>query len=164
MESPVGAEWLLWLRNSVLAGVVRGWFWAYPLAKALHILGISLLVGSVAMFDLRLLGVSRHVRVADMARHLLPWSYASFGIVLLSGFLLFVTDAPAIALNPAFWLKLGLIVCAGINAIVFHWKFYPSIRRWNLGVKSPWMVRAIAALSLILWMAVIICGCFIAYV
>jgi hypothetical protein len=72
MEPPVGAEWLLWLKNSVLAEAVRRLFWAYPLVKALHILGISLLVGSVAMFDLRLLGASRHVRVADIARHLLP--------------------------------------------------------------------------------------------
>jgi hypothetical protein len=164
MESPVGAEWLLWLRNSVLAEAVRGWFWAYPFVKALHILGISLLVGSVAMFDLRLLETSHHVRVADMARHLLPWSYASFGIALLSGFLLFATDAPAIALNPAFQLKLGLIVCAAMNAIVFHWRFYPSVRRWNQGVKTPWMVRAIAILSLLLWISVILCGCFIAYV
>jgi hypothetical protein len=164
MEPPVVAEWLLWLKNSVLAEAVGGYFWAYPLVKAFHILGISLLVGSVAMFDLRLLGISCHVRVADMAQHLLPWSYASFGIALLSGFLLFATDAPAIALNPAFRLKLGLIVCAGMNAIIFHWKFYPLVRRWNQGVKAPWMVRVIATLSLILWIAVIICGCFIAYV
>lgn len=158
-----GTEWL-WLENSVLAEAIRQWVWAYPLIETLHILGITLLVGSVAMFDLRLLGISRHVLVTDMAGHLLPWSYASFGAVIFSGFLLFATDAAAIALNPAFRLKLVLILGAGINAIAFHWKFYPSVQQWNRGVKPPLMVKGIAIISLILWIAVIACGGLIAYV
>lgn len=164
MSSQLGTEWLLWLENSVLAEAIRQWVWAYPLIEALHILGISLLVGSVAMLDLRLLGISRHVRVTDMAGHILPWSYASFGAVIFSGFLLFATDALVIAQNPAFRLKLVLILGAGINAIAFHRKFYPSVQRWNRGVKAPLMVRAIAITSLILWIAVITCGSLIAYV
>ena len=164
MSSQVGTEWLLWLENSVLASSIRQWVWAYPLIEALHILGITFLVGSVAMLDLRLLGISRHVMVTDMAGHILPWSYASFGAVIFSGFLLFATDALVITLNPAFRLKLVLILGAGINATVFHWKFYPSVQQWNRGVKTPLMVRAIAIISLILWIAVIICGSLIAYV
>jgi hypothetical protein len=158
-----GTDWL-WLENSALAEAIRQWVWAYPLIETLHILSITILVGSVAMFDLRLLGMSRHVLVTDMAGHLLPWSYISFGAVIFSGFLLFATDAPAIALNWAFRLKLVLIFSAGINAIAFHWKFYPSVQQWNRGVKPPLMVRAIAIISLILWIAVITCGCLIAYV
>lgn len=164
MSSQLGIEWLLWLKNSVLASAIRQWVWAYPLIEALHILGITLLVGSVAMLDLRLLGISRHVMVTDMAGHILPWSYASFRAVIFSGFLLFATDALAIALNLAFRLKLILILGAGINAIAFHWKFYPSVQRWNRGVEAPLMVRAIAIISLILWIAVITCGSLIAYV
>lgn len=164
MASSNGAEWLQWLNDSAVAEAIRQQFWAYPVIEAVHILGITLLVGAVAMFDLRLLGVSRHLQVTAMARHLLPWAYAGFGIVVGSGGLLFATDAPAIALNGAFQLKLVCIVGAGINALVFHWRFYPTVRRWNRGVKSPWKVQAIAVLSLVLWIAVIICGCLIAYV
>ncbi|KAM3112971.1 DUF6644 family protein [Phormidesmis sp. 146-33] len=164
IESPVATEWLIWLKDSALAVAIRQWVWAYPLIEALHIFSITLLVGSVAMFDLRLLGVSRHVLVTDLAQHLLPWAYASFGVILLSGFLLFAIDAPAIALNFAFRLKLMLILSAGMNAIVFHWRFYPSIQQWNQGVKPPQTVRTIAILSLILWIAIITCGCLIAYV
>jgi hypothetical protein len=152
------------LKSSGLAEAVRQWFWAYPLVEVVHIMSIIFLVGPVAMFDLRLLGFSRYIMVTDLAWHLLPWSYASFGVVLLSGFLLFATDAPAIALNLAFRLKLALIFSAGINAIVFHWKFYPSVQQWNREVKSPWRVQAIAILSLILWIATIVCGCLIAYI
>lgn len=158
-----GTDWL-WLENSVLAEALRQWVWTYPLIETLHILGITILVGSVAMFDLRLLGISWNVMVTDMAGHLLPWSYGSFGVVIFSGFLLFATDASAIALNWAFRLKLLLILCAGINAIAFHWKFYPSVQQWNRGTKAPLMVRAIALISIILWIAVITCGCLIAYV
>ncbi len=163
MASQLGTEWLFWLENSILAEAIRQWVWAYPLIETLHILSITLLVGSVAMFDLRLLGVSRHVMITDMAGHLLPWAYASFGVVILSGFLLFATDAAAIALNPAFRLKLVLILGAGLNAITFHW-IYPSVHQWNRGVKPPKRVRAIAIISIILWIAVITCGSLIAYV
>ncbi|MBF2026067.1 MAG: hypothetical protein IGS48_04770 [Oscillatoriales cyanobacterium C42_A2020_001] len=164
MKPLVSTEWLLGLKNSALAEMLRQWLWAYPLVEAVHILGIALFVGSVALFDLRLLGVSRHVLVTDLAQHLLPWAYGSFGIVLLSGCLLFATDAPTIALNPAFRLKILLILVAGMNAIAFHWKFYPTVQQWNRGVKSPRNVQAIALLSWLLWIGVIICGCLIAYV
>lgn len=164
MTFQLGTQWWLWLENSVLAEAIRQWVWAYPFIEILHILSITLLVGSVVMFDLRLLGVSRHVTIAAMAEQLLPWAYASFGIVMLSGFLLFATDATAIALNPAFRLKLVLILGASINAITFHWKCYPLVRQWNLGIKPPKMVRAIAIISIILWIAVITCGSLIAYV
>ncbi|NJK36429.1 MAG: hypothetical protein HC835_03715 [Oscillatoriales cyanobacterium RM2_1_1] len=164
MASSIGPEWLLWLKHGPLTEIVRQWVWTYPLVEAVHLLGITLLVGSVAMFDLRLLGISRHLRVTDLAGHLLPWSYAGFGIVVLSGGLLFATDAPAIALNPAFRLKLVLIAATGVNAIVFHWFCYPSVQQWDRWVKPHPMVRGIAIVSLILWTAVIICGCLIAYV
>ena len=83
---------------------------------------------------------------------------------MLSGFVLFATDAPAFAINPAFRLKLILILGAGINAGVFHWKCYPLVQRWNLNIKPPKLVRAIAIISLMLWTAVIVCGSLIAYV
>lgn len=69
---PVGPAWLMWLEHSALAVAMRNWIWLYPIVEIVHILGIVLLAGSTFMFDLRLLGLSRHVRVTDMARHLLP--------------------------------------------------------------------------------------------
>jgi hypothetical protein len=157
-------EWLVWVTNSAVAETMRQQSWLYPSVETLHILGIAILFGSVAMFDLRLLGASSHIRVTDMAEHILGWSYASFGVVLLSGCLLFVTDAPAIALNLAFQWKLVFILGAGVNAALFHRKFYPSVQRWNCRVKPPKNVQAIAVVSLLLWTATIMCGCWIAYV
>ncbi|MFY7804777.1 MAG: hypothetical protein ACOVQ7_15260 [Limnoraphis robusta] len=164
MELAIETGWLVQLKNSALVEIVNQWVWTYPMIEAVHILGITLLVGSVALFDLRLLGVSRHLLVTDLAQYLLPVSYTGFGVVVLSGFLLFATDAPAIALNPIFRLKLILILGTGINAMIFQGKCYPSVLQWNRNIKPPGRVQLIAMVSLLLLVAVIICGNLIAYV
>lgn len=156
------ADWL-WLEQSGLSSVIRQWVWLYPAIESLHLLGLALLVGSIAMFDLRLLGFSRQLWVTDLAQHLLPWAYLGFAIAALTGFLLFAVNASELAVNPAFRLKLLLIAVAGVNAALFHFK-YRSVRLWNRVVVVPLSVRAIAAVSLLLWIAVIICGRLIAYV
>lgn len=159
----MNAEWL-WLENSVISTTIREWIWLYPIIETIHILALAILFGSVAMFDLRLLGFSRQLLVTDMAQHLLPWTYMSFGVVVLSGFLMFTVDASEIAANPAFRLKLLLIAGAGINAAFFHAGAYRSVKLWNRGVQAPRVVRLTAILSLLLWVGVIICGRFIAYI
>jgi hypothetical protein len=163
MEQLADTGWLIWLENSPLSTAIRQWVWLYPIVETVHILGLAMLFGSVAMFDLRLLGFSRHLLVTDMAQHLLPWTFMSFGFVVFSGFLMFAVDATEIAANPAFRLKLLLILSTGINAAVFHGGPYKSVKMWNRGVEVPVAVKAIAILSLILWTAVIVCGRFIAY-
>ncbi len=157
-------DWLFWLENSGFFSLFQHWIWLYPLVETSHIIGLATLFGSVAMFDLRLLGYSRQVLVTDMAQHLLPWAHISFGVVVFSGFLLFAVDAREIAANSAFRLKLVLIAAAGINAVVFHIGPFQSVKRWNRGVKPPVAVKAIALLSLVLWTAIIICGRLIAYI
>lgn len=143
---------------------MRQWIWFYPMIETLHILGLAILFGTVVMFDLRLLGFSRQLSVIDMAHYLLPWAYISFGIVLLSGSLMFAMDATQIAANPAFHLKLMLILGAGLNAAIFHTVPFKTVKLWNRGVASPTAVKFIAVTSLLLWTAVIICGRLIAYV
>lgn len=163
MDQIVNTEWL-WLENSIISTTIREWIWLYPIIETIHILALALLFGSVAMFDLRLLGFSRQLLVTDMAQHLLPWTYVSFGAVVLSGCLLFAVDASEIAANPAFRLKLLLIAGTGINAAFFHAGAYRSVKLWNRGVQAPGVVRLTAVLSLILWVGVIVCGRLIAYV
>ena len=163
MDNLADADWLFWLENSALSLLMRQYIWLYPTVETVHIVGLAILFGSVAMFDLRLLGFSRQLLVTDMAQHLLPWTYISFGVVVFSGFLMFAVDATEIAANPAFRLKLMLIALTGINAVVFHGGPFRSVKMWNRGVKAPLMIRTIALLSLGLWTGVIICGRLIAY-
>lgn len=158
----VTGDWS-WLENSPLAAAIRQWLWLYPAIEVLHILGLAIAVGSVAMFDLRLLGVSRQVFVTDMAQHLLPWACLGFTITILSGLLLFSVDAGEIAENSVFRLKLLLIAAVGVNAVWFHGRVFRSVRLWNRGTHSPIAARTIAVISLILWTGIIVCGRLIAY-
>lgn len=137
--------------------------WLYPAVEITHILGFVILVGAVAMFDLRLLGFSRGIPVTAMAGHLLPWAHLSFVVVAVSGAMLFASNARAIGMSPVFYLKLALIAAAGFNAAAFHGWSVKSSLAWDRDTMPPPVVQAVAVWSLVLWVAVIVCGRLIAY-
>jgi hypothetical protein len=112
--------WLQWVEQSSVATAVRDSVWLYPSIEILHITGFVALVGAAAMFDLRLLGVSRQLPVDQVSKLLFPVSRLSVFVVVPSGLALFISDATAMSVNPAFRLKLVLLVCAALNAYAFH--------------------------------------------
>ena len=156
------ADWAAWLAASAPALAMRADVWLYPTVEIVHIAGFTVLVGAVAMFDLRVLGFGRELPVRLLARHLLPWSVGSMLLVLPSGLMLFAAEAPDLAANRVFLLKLGLIVVAGLNALAFHAGPWRSAERWQ--GPGPPRARLHALLSLLLWLAVIACGRLLAYV
>jgi hypothetical protein len=163
MHEAVGPAWLVWLESTGLAVAMRQWLWLYPVVEIVHIVGFVILVGSAAMFDIRLLGWSRHVPVADMARHHLRWSRLSVVLVVPSGIAMFMAHATEMATNPAFRLKLLLIGAAGLNAWLFHFGPFKSVRCWNRDVAAPYSAKAAAVFSLVFWVGVITCGRLLAY-
>lgn len=163
MHEPAGPAWLVALETSGFAAAMRHWLWLYPAVEILHILGFVLLVGAAVMFDLRLLGVSRRLPVTDLARHLLPWSRAGLLLVVPSGGAMFAAHATEWVANPAFWLKLGLIALAGLNAWAFHRGVFRSAAAWDRHAPAPGRARAAAVLSLALWAGVLACGRLLAY-
>lgn len=150
--------------ENAVAERVRTLPWLYPILESTHIAGIALLVGSAALFDLRLLGAARRIPVATAARQLLPWSRVGFGIVALTGALMFIANAESLAENPAVRWKAVLILLAGVNAAVFQFGPYRRIAHWDGERRSPIPVRAVAVISLALWLSIIACGRLIAYV
>ena len=100
--------WLAWLETTGAATAMRQSLWLYPVVEILHILGFVVLVGSAAMFDLRLLGLSRQLPVTGMERHLLPWARAAVLVIVPTGALMFVAHATEFAGNPAFRLEAHL--------------------------------------------------------
>ena len=145
-----------------LAQALREGAWLYPAVETLHIIGFAVLVGAVAMFDLRVLGFGRELPVQALARHLLPWSVGSLLLVVPTGLLMFSTQPLEMLGNPVFLLKLCLIAAAGVNALLFHLGSYRRAAEWRDGI--PAWARLQAALSLLLWIAVITCGRMLAYV
>ena len=154
---------LAWLAGTSLSTTMRTATWAYPVVEIVHIAGFSVLVGSVVLFDLRVLGCARALPVAELGRHLLRWALMSALLVVPAGLLLFIAHPVELANNPAFLLKLGLIAAAGVNALLFHLLPYRTVASWDRERPAPAAARFGAALSILLWLGVISCGRLLAY-
>jgi uncharacterized protein DUF6644 len=155
--TPLGA-----LEASALGQAMRQWLWLYPAVETVHIAGIALLFGSIVVLDLRLLGLSKAIPVRKLAAHVLPWTAASFLLIVPSGLAMFTAHASEFFASPVFVLKMCLIFVAGINAALFHSGVFRSAERWD-SAKPPLAARAAAAASLLLWLGVIACGRLLAY-
>jgi hypothetical protein len=159
---PLGA-----LEASGLGQAMRQWLWLYPSVETVHIVGIGLLFGSIAVLDLRLLGLSRAISVRTLARHVLPWTAASFVLIVPSGLMMFTAHAAEFIDSPVFVLKMGLIMAAGLNAALFHTMVFRTADVWDAEdmrkLPPPPSARVSAALSLLIWISVIACGRLLAY-
>jgi len=162
MAAPA-AEAFTWLAASVLSQAMRASPWLYPVVEIVHIAGFAVLVGSVVLFDLRVLGCATTLPVSMLGRHLLRWAMASLLFVVPAGLLLFTAHPVELARNPAFQLKLVLIAGAGLNAVLFHLLPYRGVAGWERERRAPALARGQALLSMLLWLGIIGCGRFIAY-
>jgi hypothetical protein len=160
--NPAGA-----LEASALARAMREWLWLYPSIEIVHIVGIALLFGSIAVLDIRLLGISRSISVRRLGRHVLPWTAASFLLIVPSGLLMFTAHASDFLANPVFPIKMGLIMLAGVNAALFHTIAMRTADVWDTEemreLRPPPSVRVAGAASLLIWISVIACGRLLAY-
>ncbi|MFN7177647.1 MAG: hypothetical protein ACK4MX_12275 [Thermaurantiacus sp.] len=125
----------------------------------LHLFGLVMLVGGIGLLDLRLLGAWPALDLRALARAVSP--IAATGVLLLagSGAVMFAADAAAMAASDMFRLKLILILLAAVNALLFRILFR---RPMLFGAVKPGM-RAMAAVSLGAWVAVLVAGRMIAY-
>ena len=137
---------------------------AFSVIESVHVLSITLLFGTIAILDLRMLGlVLRTISVSSMARNVLPLTWSGFAVSVMSGFLLFWAEAEKMYANPSFRAKLVLLTLAGSNALVFHCTIYRHAHEWERQHVSPWRARLTAIASLALWSGVIVAGRAIAY-
>ncbi len=151
------------LEATPLSLAMRSSLWLYPIIEIFHIVGFATLVGSVAMFDLRVLGFSRFLPVQALGRHLLRWSVASLLLIVPAGVMMFSAHPQDFIDNRIFLIKLTLIAAAGMNAVLFHFGVYRSVGEWNVGVPAPALARGHAMVSLAIWVTVICCGRLLAY-
>lgn len=136
----------------------------YSSLEIVHILGIALLVGPALAFDLRLLGVGRQLLpVTAAARHLLPLARFGFAMAVASGVVMFVSGAVAVGNSGAAPWKLGLLIVAGINIVVFHGGAFRRVDGWDIGVPTPARARIAALVSILMWSGVIAAGRLLAY-
>jgi hypothetical protein len=136
----------------------------YPLVESTHVLTLMLFVGLASVFDLRLLGlVLRRVPVREVADKLLPWTFAGFVVMVITGALLFYAIPVRSFQSVFFRVKVIMLVLAGLNVWIFHTRIYRSVDAWGLDDVPPLAARIAAASSLILWGGIIVAGRMIAY-
>jgi hypothetical protein len=126
---------------------------------------MAVLVVSVAALDLRLLGWTLgRTRVSDLACRLLPWIWSAFAVQVITGILLFSSEAVKLYDNPAFRLKLLLILLAGAQALVFRSVAFRRLPSWDDRGILPIGAKLSGAISLLLWTAIVTAGRFIGFV
>ena len=140
-------------------GIARfmGWYWGWPITEIVHFTGLCMLFGTVALYDLRMLGVARGVSLASLQR-LIPVGLAGFTLNVCSGFMFVVTMPDQYLYNPAFQIKLCLIIAAGLNVVLFYAIAAGQARVTPEGELPPWRARLFGTLSLLCWLGVIACG------
>lgn len=164
MEHAAAATPIAALEAAPLAVAMRHDLWLYPIVEIVHISGFVVLVGSIAVLDLRLLGLSKSLSARALARHVLPWSVGALLVIVPSGFLMFMAHASDFIVNPAFQLKMALILTGLTNAAVFHTGAFRRYAHAAPEAAVPAMVKAHAAASLAIWFSVIACGRLLAYI
>ena len=146
-----------------LARFMREALWAYPATEALHIIGIGLLFGSIAIVDLRLIGLGRRVPVSALADLAVPWSLGGFVLAATTGLLMFTAHAAEFITLPVFILKMSLILAGGVNAAILHTSVLRDTRPWDTGASTPLGAKVAGGVSIALWIGVVACGRLLAY-
>jgi hypothetical protein len=135
----------------------------YAITESTHVMAIMLFVGTIAMVDLRLLGISyTNVPVSQMLSRMLPWTIAGFVLLVITGCMLFLAIPLRTYHSLWFRLKLVMILIAGINIAIFTFKVERNKAQWDLG-PVPRNSKICAAVSLSAWACVIVFGRLIAY-
>lgn len=155
-------RFLEWLQFSPVGTMVAEQLWAYPTFETLHTLGMALLVGVLGLINLRVLGYKPNLPLLG-TRDLLPLAWLGFVINLISGVMLFTSDAVYFWNSYTFRIKLLLIILAGINAYLLGRGLFREARLAGHDVTPSSSAKWIARSSLVFWLGAIIAGRLIAY-
>jgi hypothetical protein len=153
-----------WLADTPWSIALHESLYMYPLVESVHVLTLCLFVGMAVMLDLRLIGWTlKGVPVSEVTDRLVPWMKAGFAIMVVTGVMLFYAIPIRSYQNIFFRVKMVMLVLAGLNAWVFHATVHKRVLEWDFAPKPPAGARLAGALSLTLWIAIVVAGRMIAY-
>lgn len=154
---------LLALQNLPVSWAIVDNLWIFPALESAHVIAAALVMGAIAMLDLRLLwAASRNRPVSVLSAEILPVVWAAFAVAVLTGALMFMSAATHYAVNGPFLAKMVLLALAGVNMAAFHRLTSRRARERDTG-STAWEARLAGALSLLLWTGVIVTGRWIAF-
>jgi hypothetical protein len=153
-----------WLASTSGSIALHESLFMYPLVESVHVLTLCLFVGMSTYLDLRLLGVTlKRVPITDITNRLFPWMFAGFAVMVVTGVLLFYAIPVRSYQSIWFRMKVVLLICAGLNAWIFHATVYQGVRSWDVSPAVPPRARLAGILSLVFWAGIIVFGRMIAY-
>jgi len=150
-------EFAQWLDKTPFGKYMRESLYSFPIVETLHIFGIVFLLTSAFLLDLRLFGVGpmKDEPVSKLAKWILPWVWSGFVIQFVTGTLMFSAEATRAALNSLFWLKMFMIIVAGVNALVFHTTMYKNVESWKNDRVAPLGARIYGVISICSWFSIV---------
>ncbi len=158
------ADVISYLESSSVAESIRENDLLFPVIESVHVLAICLVVGSILVVDLRLLGfASTRWPVSSVTRAILPLTWCAFALAVLSGALMFISNAAKYLGNGFFLAKMALIGIAGLNMLLFHFIGARDLPVWGSASRPPVQARLAGGLSVLLWVAVVACGRWIGF-
>ena len=153
-----------WLSGTPASLFLQERLWIVPASQSVHIIGVSVVFASTMMVNLRVLGIGATGRTtAQLTDDLLPWVWRALAVLLVTGAIQTIAEPARQFVTPAFWAKMMLLcVAVALTAVLgkaMRRRGEPGI----LGGTIPAWVRAVAIASIVVWIAVIVCGRLIGY-
>jgi hypothetical protein len=149
-----------WCENSMLGDAIRSSKWLFPVIESFHLLGLAVIGGAVLLLNLRLLGLGfERQPTAQLWRDTRPWLLSSLTVMLISGFLLFTSEATKLYYHGAFWVKMASLLLS----ILFTFTVVRKVALADGGRFGLWRGRMVALVSLVLWSGVGIGGRWIGF-
>src|SRR5688572_25560665 len=157
-------EFLASLQGSGLAASIRDSLYLFPFIESAHVIGLTLVFGTIAVVDLRLLGLASTRRPFTLVvSDVLKWTWAAFALTVITGLLMFITNAGVYYNNFYFRSKMAMLLLAGINMLAFELTAARSVHHWDKDSSAPLSGKTVGAVSLVLWITIIFMGRWIGF-
>jgi hypothetical protein len=155
---------LFWLQSTELAMYISQTGWSFSALEMVHVTATTLIVGMIAVIDLRLLGLGpKAFPVSDLYRDVIPLTWGAFAVAITTGVLLFISQAVDYYGNTGVRLKFSLLALIAVNMLVFRFAVYPGVSKWDRDAPIPLAARLAGGISLLSWMSVVAAARWIAY-
>jgi uncharacterized membrane protein len=151
-----------WMTSTWINKLVMGYPWTWPAMETFHFIGLCMLIGAVLVMDLRLIGFQRVIPLKAV-HGLMPIAITGFAINLITGTGFLFGDPKMYAANYAFWVKMTLVLLAGLNFLYFFFKVEPKLAHIGPHDATPTIAKAVGVASLVFWFGVLAYGRLLPY-
>jgi hypothetical protein len=159
-------NFIQWLSATWVSVIIQKVFWIIPTVQTVHILAISVVLASMAMFDLRLLGIAgRQHSIVSLSQRFMPWLWCALIVLAASGSVLIVGEPKRALGNPVFLAKMIMLTLAVTLTLAFQVTLKRDLARGNGDLTPAHLAAAkfTGLVSLVLWVGIAVAGRWIAY-